>query len=68
MYIHVRKGLVGTECDEEEHNVTFDSLPHYAKSSFFLSFFRRVVYKYKFWIGRFRDDKEICRGEKSVAM
>jgi hypothetical protein len=32
-------------------------------SSFFLSFFRRVVYKYKFWIGRFRDDKEICRRE-----
>jgi hypothetical protein len=31
-YMYIRKGLVGTECDEEEYNVTFDSLPHYAKS------------------------------------
>jgi hypothetical protein len=34
--------------------------------SFFLS---SRVYKYKFWIGRFRDDKEICREtRKAVAM
>jgi hypothetical protein len=33
--------------------------------SFFLSFFLSSrFYKYKFWIGRFRDDKEICRREK----
>jgi hypothetical protein len=36
----------------------------------FLSFFLSSrVYKYKFWIGRFRDDKEICREtRKAVAM
>ena len=55
---------------KKERNVTFLIRFRPMLQELFHSFFLSSrVYKYKFWIGRFRDDKEICREtRKAVAM